>query len=172
MVTRCFYCSSALNISWTTQVPQLSSYDEVICPFVSFDRKPHCFKASFSLQSFKSTFILYTLHLCFRCFCLALRQGSSYTWSNSNSPDHACPMRQIRTFTTSAIVDKNAVSPDHADGGTSIRRRRCPGECARVAADMHRKNSFGLVCGRHAERAGYSRDAEPWKCRGQQEPHG
>jgi hypothetical protein len=32
--------------------------------------------------------------------------------------------RQIRTFTPSAIVDKYAVSPDHADGGTSIRRRR------------------------------------------------
>ena len=39
--------------------------------------------------------------------------------------------RQIRTFTRSAIVDKFAVSPDHSDGGTSIRR---PGECAHVAA--------------------------------------
>jgi hypothetical protein len=43
-------------------------------------------------------------------------------------------MRQIRAFTTSAIVDRYAVSPDHADGGTSVRRHGRPGECARVAA--------------------------------------
>jgi hypothetical protein len=30
-------------------------------------------------------------------------------------------------------MDKYAVSPDHSDGGTSIRR---PGECTRVAADL------------------------------------
>jgi hypothetical protein len=33
---------------------------------------------------------------------------------------HTRGIRKTRTFTTSAIVDKYAVLPDHPDGGTSI----------------------------------------------------
>ena len=52
-----------------------------------------------------------------------IRQSTSRHLSRAQAMT-SIAQRQIRTLTTSAIVDKYAVSPDHADGGTSITRRR------------------------------------------------
>jgi len=56
---------------------------------------------------------------------------------------------QIRTFTTSAIVDKYAVSPDHADGGTSIRRRWV----ARWMRALIRRSAWTMACRQLSARA-------------------
>jgi ATP-dependent Clp protease ATP-binding subunit ClpA len=50
----------------------------------------------------------------------ALRRRCRHATASEQQPMR--DRRQIRMFTTSAIVDKYATSPDHADGATSITR--------------------------------------------------
>lgn len=53
------------------------------------------------------------------------------------SPVHSSG--QMRTFRTSAVLDKYAVSLDHADGATSIRRRGAPAHDLRSGLGRYRR---------------------------------